>query len=154
MVSQASLSADAFSYWEKLKKNNQESGGLFDSQPANTLGNVKCLSFPEEKVLGFFGVSSIRSERIFVQDVPDLIFPDYFQCEAEAIEITEILSSTETSWPIYFVPVPAGYPGYLTGNYDCFDCRQNGGDTIPPDYWRNEKLIDVPEIPDFTPDFY
>lgn len=145
MVSQASLSADAFSYWEKLKKNNQESGGLFDSQPGNTLGNIKCLSFPEEKVLGFFGVSSIHSERIFVQDVPDLIFPDYFQCEADAIEITEILSSTETSWPIYFVPVPAGYPGYLTGDYDCFDCRQEGGDTIPPDYWRDDPLIKVPD---------
>lgn len=143
LVSQSSLSADAFSYWEKLKKNNQESGGLFDSQPANTQGNVKCISFPDEKVLGFFGVSSRCSERIFVQDVPGLIFPHYFQCDEEPIEITEILSSTKTSWPIYFVPVPAGYPGYLTGDYDCFDCRQGGGDTIPPDYWRDDPLIIV-----------
>lgn len=143
LVSQASLSADAYSYWDKLKKNNQESGGLFDSQPANTLGNMKCLSDPDEKVLGFFGVSSIQTQRIFVQDVPDLEFPHYFQCDEEAIEITDILSSSETSWPIYFVPVPAGYPGYLTGDYDCFDCRQRGGDTIPPDYWRDDPLLIV-----------
>ena len=143
MVSQASLSADAYNYWAKLKKNNQESGGLFDSQPVNTRGNLKCLSDPDENVLGFFGVSSIRSERIFVQDVPDLIFPHYFQCDEEPIEINDILSSTETSWPIYFVPVPAGYPGYLTGDYDCFDCRQEGGDTIPPDYWRDDPLVIV-----------
>ncbi len=143
LVSQYSLSADAYSYWEKLKKNNQESGGLFDSQPANTQGNVKCVSFPDEKVLGFFGVSSKRTKRIFVQDVPELIFPHYFQCNEEPIEISDILSSTETSWPIYFVPVPPGYPGYLTGDYDCFDCRQEGGDTIPPDYWRDDPLIIV-----------
>lgn len=140
LVSQASLSADAYSYWETLKKNNQESGGLYDSQPSNSEGNVKCLSSPEEKVLGYFGVSSISYERVFIDEVPDLTFPDYFECAEVPIEITEILSSTETSWPIYFVPVPAGYPGYLTGDYDCFDCREEGGDTIPPDYWRVDEF--------------
>ena len=136
LVSQVSLSKDAYEFWEKLKSNSQESGGLFDKQPSNTEGNVKCVTDSDQKVLGFFGVSSIKINRIFIYEVTDLYFPHYFSCTAEHIETEDVLTSEPEEWPIYFAPTPEGYVGFLTGDYECFDCREQGGDTIPPVYWR------------------
>lgn len=79
LVNQYSLNETASQYWKKMKINNEEQGGLYESQPNQIQGNMHNLSDPTRQVLGFFGASSKRSKRIFVSNVPDLP-NEYIDC--------------------------------------------------------------------------
>ena len=122
-----------------MEANNQEEGGLFDGQPADVVGNIKCITNPEEKVIGYFGVSSISTKRIFVENVQGLNFgPDVF-CTAHHYEMYNFISnSTRDDWPIYIAPRPAD--GETNGIYwapgYCFDCRLRGGVLVEPEFWK------------------
>jgi hypothetical protein len=107
LLRQYALSGDAFVYWDKVRKNNSEQGGLYETQPLQIKGNLHNLSHPEKQVLGFFGASSATSKRIFVSDVKDLP-SQYLDCEPD--------------------PRPEA---------QCVDCLSVGGTNIKPAFWPN-----------------
>ncbi|MGD9994388.1 MAG: DUF4249 domain-containing protein [Salinivirgaceae bacterium] len=137
LVKQYSLSADAYIFWQRLMEISQNSGGLFDKQPANIQGNITCLSDVDEKVLGYFSVSQVSSKRIFVDNTPEMTFTDDLFCVPELLEMPIVIyNSKPEDWPFYIAPVPnGGEPGiYIAPNY-CFDCRKAGGTIEKPDFW-------------------
>jgi len=138
LVKQESITERAYDYWSLMRSNSEESGGLFDKQPSNIEGNIYCLTNPQEKVLGYFGVSAITEKRIFVQDVPGIEFPDDLFCTQTLItDPNVIFESSEGSWPIYLAPSPLdGEEGYYWAAKGCFDCRNEGGSTIKPEFWK------------------
>ncbi|TFH21499.1 MAG: DUF4249 domain-containing protein [Bacteroidia bacterium] len=52
LVAQHSLSYAAFLYWDKMRAQSGDAGGLFETQPSRTTGNISNINDPEEKVLG------------------------------------------------------------------------------------------------------
>lgn len=81
LVRQLSLSQEAFWYWNELGKNIQSMGGLFDTQPALTPGNICNVADETERVIGYFSMAGASEKRIFVQSVPGLeLNPDPYYC--------------------------------------------------------------------------
>jgi len=140
LVKQNAISEKAYNYWEKLKDNNQASGGLFDGQPQQIRGNVVCLSNPDEPVLGYFGVSGVRVQRIFItrNDLSgDLIYDyDVFCDRYKPDKLDFITNSPEESWPIYMAPPPEDDNGLWYAQQHCFDCRLYGGVLELPEFWH------------------
>ena len=110
LVSQYSLSDAAYAYWNKVKINTLDQGGLYENQPFKIAGNLHNVSNPSQEVLGFFGASTRTTKRIFVGAVPGL--------------------------PIQFVDCrPLTEKGEVH-NPECVDCRNKvGGTNKKPDFW-------------------
>ena len=109
LFSQYSLSDAAYTYWEKMRLNFSDQGGLYENQPEQIEGNLHNLSDPTQKVLGFFSASTRKSKRIFVSHVPGLLI-EYYDCP------------------------PVVWPEIL--NPECEDCMAKvGGTNIKPSFW-------------------
>ncbi|MFY9151355.1 MAG: DUF4249 domain-containing protein [Prolixibacteraceae bacterium] len=137
LVRQYSLSENAFNFWNNLKKNNKESVDLFGKQPAIVKGNLTNLNDSAEHILGYFGVSSVASCRIFVPAVNGLSFNDVPYCKVTP--------------PAEGVPLPEERPLYWTqgvgdngevfwgfADTECFICTLLGGTTVKPSYWETK----------------
>lgn len=136
LVKQYSLSNAAYDYWSQLQKQSQESGGLYETQPARVRGNISNVNDHEEVVLGFFNASSVTKKRIFVSEPFGFIFPGT-HCSLDTIGPENPLWSY-TTYPVYLrsLSVIGQGPPYATGDGICFDCTKGGGKTEKPDFWE------------------
>lgn len=135
-VNQYSLNEEEFRYWEKIRKISDNTGGLYDVVPMTIQGNMKNINDPDQLVLGFFSVSALSSQRIFIRD--------YFAGQ----------KNLYTGCPYATVPISATirYLGQIYWviimNYDdmtktytdqlrCADCTTRGT-TVKPDFWPGD----------------
>ena len=137
LAKQYTLSDNAYNYWKQVREQNQGSGGIYEKQPDFINGNIYNTSDPDEKVLGFFNLSSLSEKRIFVSGVRELVYP------ATKCIIDTIWSPRDKPiWmhiPFFLVsfdPMRQGGPPYGVGINLCFDCRNGGGTTDKPDFWK------------------
>jgi hypothetical protein len=132
LLSQYSLSRAAFVFWEQLRINSDKQGGLYETQPLPVEGNLHNLSFPENKVIGFFGASSVAQKRIFVDGINDMDIPDGAYCSPEELGIGGWKNFATWEYPIYFI-----YDHYLIKSLQpsCVDCRALGGTLVKPEFW-------------------
>ncbi|MEP6595794.1 MAG: DUF4249 domain-containing protein [Ginsengibacter sp.] len=66
IVSQHALSHEAFIFFQKIKKNTEQLGSLFDPQPSELQGNIHCITNPAELVIGYIDISEEKEKRIFI----------------------------------------------------------------------------------------
>jgi len=110
LVNQYSLSDAASEYWNKVKINTMDQGGLYENQPYQVVGNLHNISNPSQSVLGFFGASTRTTKRIFAGQIPGLPI-EYEDCR----------------------PLQSPHERH---NPECVDCRNKvGGTNKKPDYW-------------------
>ncbi len=128
LVHQFGLSEPGFRYWDKLRINSTEQGGLYGTQPQRIKGNLKCITDPELEILGFFSASSLRTKRIFVQNVENLD-RYYLQCNSRLIEPGELTREA----PEYLLDVPGA--GLQIIEAACVECNILGGSLVKPYYW-------------------
>ncbi len=137
LIKQYSMSEGAYYFWMNLKKNNQESGGLFDSQPALVRSNVRNINNAGEIVLGYFGVSSVKTKRIILSDIEGLSFDNDPLCTPREVNLGMVDWPPE-EWPVYLIIFydPFSRTNVLgMAGRDCFDCTLMGGTTEKPVYW-------------------
>ena len=67
LVRQYSISGEEYKFWNDLLKVSSSGGDIFDSQPFAVEGNIRSITNPEKKVLGYFKVSAVRQKRIFIE---------------------------------------------------------------------------------------
>ena len=67
-VRQYALSHEAYLFFQKIKKNTEQVGSIFDPQPSELKGNIHCLSNPAEIVVGYIEVSEEKVQRIFIRN--------------------------------------------------------------------------------------
>ncbi len=60
VAQQQSLTKEAYNFWNKVRGQLNNSGGVFDTPPVLIQGNIYNVSNQDEQVLGYFGASSIR----------------------------------------------------------------------------------------------
>lgn len=77
LVKQYALTGDAYTYWQNLKKNTEQLGGIFDAQPSEISGNIHSVSNPAEPVIGYISAGTTSSKRAFIknQEVPAAWLP-------------------------------------------------------------------------------
>jgi hypothetical protein len=128
LIKQYALNKEAYDYWHQAKVEVEESGGLYTTQPAQSISNITNIDDGEEKILGFFWVSSCSEKRIFFEEPGEYLMPhDY--C------VLQDFNPAEYAGP---------FPVYLVGNLyrplkyaarACFDCTLKGGSLEKPDFW-------------------
>lgn len=133
LTTQYSLTRAAYNYWDQLKTNSQDLGGLYEKQPIAIKGNLHNITEPTNDVLGYFYASSVKEKRIFVSNVPHL-----------EIEFITHCSFLELKYGLKQLG-PGIYPAYLFGDeYGwapilmddmCVDCTEAGGEIVKPDFW-------------------
>jgi len=134
VVSQYSLSDDAFLYWEKMNNMISETGGLYEKQPASSDGDIYKVNDPEEQILGFFYTSQEREKWIITKN-PGFTIQDYY-CPIDTVE--ELIYIEIDLYMIGLGINAAGMrvgPPYGKSTSGCFDCRERGGSLEPPLYW-------------------
>jgi hypothetical protein len=153
LVQQHALTKEEYAYWELLRKNTESIGSLFDPQPAQLTGNVRCLSNTAAVALGFVGAHSLTEQRIFIRrsELPGAwrVPSGYESCVPPD---TVFLYKPMPSDPIAKIQGAFSGSGYLpieplygsggnnqvdayTGkSRDCIDCRTRGS-SVKPSYW-------------------
>ena len=151
LLKQIALSDAAFVYWNQLQTQSQESGGLYDTQPYELKGNIKCINDENEKVIGIFSASSVKTKRF---TTPILMNRNYYFCVTKIERWRDLLrylwggdpgqipnSNTNIpDTPLYLHPFfnNVGLPRKDTFSLidqSCIDCRLKGGTLTKPDYW-------------------
>jgi hypothetical protein len=78
-----SLNNETYLYYKGMDEQLQSEGKLFDPVAAQLNGNIKCISDPEKKALGFFEASSVSysaykiSFRDLINSQPSIIKTPY-----------------------------------------------------------------------------
>jgi hypothetical protein len=135
LLKQQTLSKGAYEYFNLMKKNTESIGSIFDPQPSELKGNIRCVTDPEEGVIGYLTASSFTEKRIFITaQEANWRFGEY--CPTERVRNHP---DSIRMW----------VPGYLPFNLDnfngieyysmapaaCVDCTKRGGDLNKPSYW-------------------
>jgi len=133
LVRQYALSEAAYLYWDQLKENTYDQGGLYNKQPMDIKGNVHLTSGIAQEVLGYFYVASVRSRRMFIQNVEglELDFPNY--CGEEGLGHFGWREFGPKDYPVYYYFPAAG--GLLILSRECVECERLGGSLVKPDFW-------------------
>ena len=112
-------------------------GSLFDAQPSELTGNIRCVSDPSEPVIGFVDVADAQEKRIFIRrgevnpwdyrqsclEVSIANHPDTLVVFAYQIPTTVAATNMRGDTIRIFVAEP-----------DCVDCRLRGTD-VKPSFW-------------------
>ena len=69
---QSSLTKEAYEYWSNVNVLANQVGSIFDTPPAEIIGNVSSVNNPEEKVLGYFQAANQTVHRfgVYPYDLP------------------------------------------------------------------------------------
>jgi hypothetical protein len=65
LVSQSAISREMYDFWHLLREVNENSGGLYQTMPAQVFGNISCCD-GKRKALGHFSALSVKQKRIFI----------------------------------------------------------------------------------------
>lgn len=144
LVKQYALSQETYHYWQQLQDMNENLGTLFDQQPTQVIGNVKNVDDPEEPVLGYFEVASVKKDRIFIErnELPPgtAVAYGFDGCFESQILVDRNLDSLKTylAKGYFFIGYDAneaGDPKYaLNKNKACTDCTVVGTNR-KPSFW-------------------
>jgi hypothetical protein len=132
LVIQHAISKPAYNFWEQLRINSEEQGGLYETQPLPVEGNLRNLTHPENKVLGYFGASSVRTERIFVEAIRDMGIEYDSLCTPMYLTRGWRQDVRPSEYPVFFVYIE-GRIGII--DKQCYDCTFYGGTLTKPEYW-------------------
>lgn len=137
LVKQYSMSASAYNFWDKLRKNNKESAGLFAKQPSQVKGNIYNVNDTSEVVLGYFGVSSVTSRRVMVPGLTQLGYDQVSFCTVTKPDPQVPLPEDR---PLYWAQGvdENGVPYWGYADSECFICTMLGGTTEKPSYWDEQ----------------
>jgi hypothetical protein len=143
LVKQYALTRDWYEWNQKIKKNTEQLGSIFDAQPSETGGNIHCVTDPAETVVGFVGCTTETEKRIFIDRTeipPGPISNGYQYCQ------TDTVAPSQPDIDLHFqgggnIPITFIYHnGFLVGIEssvaECVDCRLKGGTTIQPSFWQ------------------
>lgn len=138
LVKQRVLEKGAYEFFERMKKNSEQLGSIFDPQPSSSGGNIRCITDPNELAIGYIYVSSVIEKRIFI-DRSELTGWKYREyCELDTIP------NIRDSLRFYFDVLKMGamyevYQGPMVIGYSastkiCMDCTLRGTN-VKPDFW-------------------
>lgn len=143
LVKQYSLSREAYEFYEILKELSGSESLFSQNQPGFINGNLFSLDNSNEKVLGYFSVSAVDSERLFFSFTDFFEISEFplskFDCTISRPEIGSLIDLID-SGVVQFYGLPlASPPGegegpYRVANIVCIDCTTLGTIEVP-EFW-------------------
>jgi len=138
LVRQYALEKKVYDYFELMKKNTENIGGFFSSQPSEIRGNLYSVSDPSEFVIGFITSSTVPEQRIFILNSEVSPWPYVPNCEDVIVRNhrDSIQAAVNTGYLVYKDDAVAPAPiYYFFSTPACVDCTSRGGSTVKPSYW-------------------
>jgi hypothetical protein len=139
LVRQYAIPENAYNFWQNLKKNTEQLGTLFDLQPFTELGNIKCVSDPGVKCIGFISFTTLQEKRIFISknEISSWHYNPYFgDCAIDTIPPPlDMNKYFPPGGPYFYSPIGTDNGAFLLGSNLCVDCTYHGGSAIKPPYW-------------------
>lgn len=136
LVRQMGLTEEAHIYWELVKNNSEQVGGLFDPLPSQISGNIRCTSNPDDIVIGYASASTVQEKRIFINNselTGWYVKEPGVDCTIQFIapETADVYCANNVYSPIYFITGPL----LAIAKTECVDCRTKGGSLTKPSFW-------------------
>jgi hypothetical protein len=129
---QMALDFKAFTYWNQMKINMTQEGGLYNNQPIAIKGNLMNTTDTTKDVLGYFTVARAKEYRIFVSGGGFDLIDNTCTSVSLRYGLREILPNM---YPAYLMGDETGYQNVLLSEA-CVDCTSvANGKTTKPDYW-------------------
>lgn len=136
LVKQQTLTKAAYEYFSQMKKNTEALGTIFDPQPSELRGNIRCVTNPEEDVIGYLTASSISEKRLFIT-AAEASWRFIQNCET--FKIKNHPDSIDIWVPGYLPYSAEEMFGVVTDYHmsiaSCVDCTARGGNLNKPSYW-------------------
>lgn len=136
LVRQYAVSAAGFDFLQRMKRNTEQVGSLFDAQPSELTGNIVCEDDPRETVIGFVEVSELKTKRLFISRGEVNPWNYLTGCYEESIlnmkdSINAGLIPTRPD-----IMSPSGrVVRFFASTPMCVDCRLRGVN-VKPDFWQ------------------
>ena len=124
-------------FFQKIKKNTESLGSIFDAQPSELTGNIHCVTNPSEIVIGYIDISEEKKKRIFIRkdELPGWGYRT--GCTFITIDNNpdSILKYGVGLHPTVPFMVDLGVKSfYATPDQNCIDCTLTGSNVRPP-FW-------------------
>ena len=136
---QYALSHDAYLFFEKIKKNTEQVGSIFDAQPSELQGNIHCITNPSEIVVGYVDISEEKEQRIFISN--DQLPEWNYKADCVAIIIPNDISNIKLggggltpTTPHQIDPFGGIVDFYAASDVSCVDCTTRGTN-VRPAFW-------------------
>lgn len=140
LVKQKAIDQEAFAFWEAVRKNSDDIGGIFSPLPSSIGGNLSNLDHPDEPVIGYISAGKSSERRIYIdrRDVIPwrVVVPDYEKCEMTVVIPDDYYDYFVT---LNFVPLYENceFPcrEFLAAPVNCTDCSLRGSLEMP-EFWE------------------
>ncbi|MFD2943157.1 DUF4249 domain-containing protein [Flavobacterium notoginsengisoli] len=136
----------AYTYYKTLKDLSSSGSVLSPKQPGFFYGNIKSVENPSEKVIGFFEVSAVSSDRIFF-NYADLFprepLPPYYESDCDIRNFVDCTGLPPCSGPQLRDAIRSRSLVLVSTNYEdeygmvkpaCGDCTSFSSNIVPP-FW-------------------
>jgi hypothetical protein len=136
---QYGLSEGRYNYLQKMKKNTEGTGSVFDAQPSELVGNIHCITNPSEPVIGYIDICNVQESRIFINNlqVPDWNFVTPCLKTEIPNNVDSITLAHRNFYPAYaakYSPTGSTILSYYFSTPNCVDCTF-WGTNIKPTFW-------------------
>lgn len=137
-VKQYSPSPGGYEFLQRMKKNTENLGSLFDAQPSQLVGNIRCVDDPNEPVIGFIDVGQVQEKRVFISRSE--VAPWNYR---QACEEMTVRNHPDSIQPIvdYLLPTSPAQTDimgniiyFFASTNVCVDCNTRGTNQ-KPSYW-------------------
>jgi len=138
-VRQYALSHDAYLFFQRIKKNTENVGSIFDAQPSELQGNIHCITNPTEVVIGYIDISEEKQKRIFISN-DELPGWNYSQSCSQIIldnqpdSLKKYGSGLSPTVVFSLGPFGSVKQFYATPDEHCMNCTLTGSN-IRPSFW-------------------
>jgi hypothetical protein len=133
LVRQYALDKTGYAFYELMKKNTEQLGTIFDAQPSEIKGNIRCINDAEEQVIGYISASTITEKRIFVTNHELVIWP--FRQNCPTINVRNDPDSIRAVFQAGFLPWKLEGDYYISSFDRCIDVTARGATLVKPSYW-------------------
>ena len=140
-VRQHAIGKEAFEFYQKMKKNTESLGSIFDPLPSELKGNISNPNDPAELVIGFVDISAEQEQRKFISHdelpewyyLPDCGLPhDYYSIAADTV----LAAYNRGAFLTQGIGGPGlgGLAGFSTAPEECVRCTMRGTN-VTPSFW-------------------
>jgi hypothetical protein len=132
------ISHDEYLFLQKMKKNTEQLGTIFDPQPSEISGNIHCLTDSNETVIGHVEISQEQVKRIFISNsqVPGWNYDPgctFFEIDNDSASIQQYGLGLMPTFAAKTDPL-GGITSFYASTPQCVDCTLRGVHQ-KPDFW-------------------
>lgn len=144
LVKQRAINQETYDFWEILRRNSDDIGGIFSPLPSLIRSNIEPISDPEESVIGFISMGQSSSKRLYINNSEvapwTVTIDDYKFCRAETDTVlvahySAVFGSGQTL-PAAPVLIETTTIGFYPVERGCADCTLRGTN-VKPAFWED-----------------